>query len=353
MIADNGRNIVAVVTILILPALASFSLRCYVRLTRKCWGTDDIFAGISIPFFVALCSACLACAIHGIGSKDAHITGGMAERTSALLSFFIFQLVWAGTTIFVKLSIAAQQMRVAETTQPGIVWLLRVVMATYCTAVVAALVYVIAQCHPLAYTWNKTIPGGQCHNPLIVQRISTGVLALNIATDWMCALLPIPLLWNVQISTNAKAAAAALLGLGVFASVCAIVRLKLVSGLTATDDYFFHLGPIVVWAFTEAGVGMIAANVSTLRPLFRILANGSSAMRRTGDGPSWGSRGGMGRMSRAGAIELGDSKNGYGETVVEVGSHNSIADDSSGVDMLGKRAFESDTTLSLKDLPPK
>jgi hypothetical protein len=38
--------------------------------------------------------------------------------------------------------------------------------------------------------------------------------AVNIATDWFCALLPVPLLWNVQLNLNAKISVGVILGLG-------------------------------------------------------------------------------------------------------------------------------------------
>lgn len=84
----------------------------------------------------------------------------------------------------------------------------------------------------------------------------------NILTDWTCALLPIPLLWSLEMNRNSKIAAGILLSFGVFASVCALVRLQYTIGLTATSDYLYHVSYVLLWAFAEVGVGMTAANCS-------------------------------------------------------------------------------------------
>lgn len=152
----------------------------------------------------------------------------------------------------------------------------------------------------------------------------------NILTDWTCALLPIPLLWSLEMNRNSKIAAGILLSFGVFASVCALVRLQYTIGLTATSDYLYHVSYVLLWAFAEVGVGMTAANCSvrsrlapvrkkradifpsqTLRPVFSKILNLSNLSGgRSGNQSRSGSSGwfsGASRNRRGGAIELDDS----------------------------------------------
>lgn len=51
------------------------------------------------------------------------------------------------------------------------------------------------------------------------------------------ALMPIPLLWNVKMNANAKISVGAILGLGIFASISACIRLKYTVNLTSATEY--------------------------------------------------------------------------------------------------------------------
>lgn len=66
----------------------------------------------------------------------------------------------------------------------------------------------------MAFTWDKTIPGGRCvdQNYLV---ISSFVLSgISCTIDFVLASLPIPMLWNVQLKPKVKIAVIAILSLG-------------------------------------------------------------------------------------------------------------------------------------------
>lgn len=99
---------------------------------------------------------------------------------------------------------------------------------------------------------------------------------------------PIPLLWNVQIDFRVKISIIALLGLGIFASTAAIVRLTVTVNLSATTDFLYYAMPVAAWAHAELGLGVVLANLSALRPLLEKVLDIGSALRsgskkRTGD----------------------------------------------------------------------
>lgn len=80
---------------------------------------------------------------------------------------------------------------------------------------VALLVAVIFEsfllCRPFAFTWDKTIPGGVCGDS------TTAYLAIaivNLIIDLMVLVLPMPVLWSLQMPFRKKAAISGILGLG-------------------------------------------------------------------------------------------------------------------------------------------
>lgn len=55
---------------------------------------------------------------------------------------------------------------------------------------------------------------------------------------------PIPLLWNIQINLRVKCSIIALLGLGIFASTAAIVRLTVTVNLSTTTGFLYSPIPV-------------------------------------------------------------------------------------------------------------
>lgn len=67
----------------------------------------------------------------------------------------------------------------------------------------ALIISIFASCQPFRYIWDKTIPGGHCIN---VNAQSYVITAINIATDIVLLVLPVPWLWNLQMETSRKLA---------------------------------------------------------------------------------------------------------------------------------------------------
>jgi hypothetical protein len=79
--------------------------------------------------------------------------------------------------------------------------------ATYIVAVVpivTALVSTIiafSMCRPFAYNWDKNIQGGHCIDK---ERVYTWISLPNIVTDVAMLILPIPVIWQLQMSRYQK-----------------------------------------------------------------------------------------------------------------------------------------------------
>jgi hypothetical protein len=67
-------------------------------------------------------------------------------------------------------------------------------------------------CQPFAYNWDQTIPGGSCGNQ-VTSFTATGVI--NLLTDVAVLLIPMPLLYRLQMPTYKKVALIAVFGLGI------------------------------------------------------------------------------------------------------------------------------------------
>lgn len=94
------------------------------------------------------------------------------------------------------------------------VYSLYAVSAMFVLMNLIAMLYIIFHCWPVAYAWDTSISGGKCKPAQTLADIYYATTAVNIATDWFSALLPVPLLWNVQLNRNAKVSVGIILGLG-------------------------------------------------------------------------------------------------------------------------------------------
>ena len=86
----------------------------------------------------------------------------------------------------------------------------------------------------------------------------------------------------MQIDFRVKLSIIALLGLGIFASTAAIVRLTVTVNLSATTDFLYYAMPVAAWAHAELGLGVILANLPALRPLLEKLLSLRSTIRSSG-----------------------------------------------------------------------
>lgn len=94
---------------------------------------------------------------------------------------------------------------------------------------------VFFQCRPLAYAWDTSIEGGECIPPANLKfaaffnsgkssvafghfhcaHILVPCVGVSVFTDLLFALLPIPMLWTVQLNWKVKSAVIGVLSLGV------------------------------------------------------------------------------------------------------------------------------------------
>lgn len=115
--------------------------------------------------------------------------------------------------MFIKLSIGVFLLRLAA--QRRFKWIIWVSMGIIFIMSSVLFFWDLFQCKPVAAQWDTTIPGYQCIAAIEVVNAAYALSVLNIVTDWLYALLPIPMIWNAKMTTQAKMTVALVLSLGV------------------------------------------------------------------------------------------------------------------------------------------
>ncbi|PYH40404.1 uncharacterized protein BP01DRAFT_351460 [Aspergillus saccharolyticus JOP 1030-1] len=279
--ADAAPSVAGSVIMLTTLALLTYGARVYCRLSRKSWGVEDWIMSVALVPFAVLVAGCVGGAFNGIGIHEWRLDEpGNEQYLAAGKKFFlIFEVGYCAAIIPIKLSISWMLIRVAEGRR-AYLYVQYVVITMFVIMNIIALIFILINCIPVDAAWNDEAlkNGGHCQPSYVLADVYYACTAVNILTDWVTALLPVPLLWKVQINRNTKVSIVGLMGLGIFASLSACVRLKYTVALTSQADYLFGVANVVIWGFAENALGMIVGNTATLRPLFRILRD-----RKTSD----------------------------------------------------------------------
>ena len=93
----------------------------------------------------------------------------------------------------------------------------------------------IFACRPRRKIWNPEIPG-KCFD---VTALYIASAVFNTFSDVAMLVVPIFMVWNLQMSTKRKIGISAIFGTGVFATICAFVRIKFQITLLHTNDYSY------------------------------------------------------------------------------------------------------------------
>jgi hypothetical protein len=73
----------------------------------------------------------------------------------------------------------------------------------------------VLQCRPSAFFWTQYTGGkGSCINPKITVDATYAYSAISCATDWILAIIPVFMIWNLQMNSRTKLSIAMILALG-------------------------------------------------------------------------------------------------------------------------------------------
>lgn len=141
-------------------------------------------------------------------------------------------------------------------------WAIFAVMGIVVTFYLASEVVTIFQCTPISKVWNKKQPG-HCIEILKFYYANAGV---NIATDLMILLLPIPVIKSLNLPKREKFALAFLFLLGSIVCVISCLRLKALMPASKPDTTW-NTAVTTIWTEAEMNVAITCACLPVLRGL--------------------------------------------------------------------------------------
>jgi len=267
--SNPGKQLVAVCVAFIVFSWFFVLLRCFVRFKIvKSFGWDDRLMIITL-FLSTLFSAFLIVSVHHGTGK--HISTLDPNQIEQALKYQVFaEIVYVLATLFIKLSIGFLLLRIAARRLYRYTLYGSMGIMTVWTFV--AFLIILLQCRPMKLSWDPnwsaSTEGGHCMDRIIFRNLTYAFSAIDIFFDWGYALLPIPMLWGLQTSKQVKISLLVVLSLGAFASTTTLVRFRYLVTVEHVTDFLFSTSRLV-WSVIGLDLGIAAACMSTLRPLFR------------------------------------------------------------------------------------
>ncbi|KAJ5099487.1 hypothetical protein N7532_006488 [Penicillium argentinense] len=270
MSEDEHQRVLAVRTVaaVFMPiAVITVMLRCYVRgWVVKGFGLDDgsmVLAAVIHPF--TLIRADTNPRTNGSQLYE-HETA--EHRVIAMRYWWLCEIAYCFASIFCKISICIFLMRI--TVKRHHIWTLYIVMILTVIAGLVFMFLMLLQCKPLSYFWTRlgTDAEGYCISIEIIIIMTYVYSVFAAVCDFTVGILPIFLVRNLHMKRQAKYAVVGILSMACIASSAVIIRLPFVQTF-ADYQFLYATYQIAIWSNIEAGLGITAGSLATLRPLLR------------------------------------------------------------------------------------
>ncbi|KAL3482259.1 hypothetical protein BJX99DRAFT_252965 [Aspergillus californicus] len=287
----EGRSlsIFVVTVVFLIISFISVTLRCFVRIRIvRAFGWDDSLMVFAMAWNILFALCGMVGARCGLGRKmdDFRTKPDYEDEIeTALFWWWLGQTTYVITCVLAKISIALALLRLTVTRlHKFILW------GVIAVSLVVGLVFwfmLTLQCSPVDYFWHRLSSTGTCLNTDYILDIAYLYSVTATICDFILGLLPIVLVWKLHMDVRTKAALAGILSMGCIASAAVIVRIPFLH-YYKDPDFLYATTQISIWSNVEAGLGITAGSLVTLRPLFRWFRGTgyeNSKSKRTGSMP--------------------------------------------------------------------
>ncbi|KAF1848181.1 uncharacterized protein K460DRAFT_364149 [Cucurbitaria berberidis CBS 394.84] len=245
-----------------LATLSSLLLlfRIVTTIRNRGWlGLEDVFVIASNLFLILFAAFVFKATTYGFGMRvvDIKRTGG--NVTTAMKFFWLTQSFYTLTNGLNKMAFLALYYRIfpMKRFRQACIFL----MAVSIGWTVSFLFVCIFQCTPINRVYNRKIPG-TCIN-FFWHRWTNAIL--NILTDCSIFILPMPVIYRLNMSTGSRIGLVVLFSMGFFICLTTALRMATLPLTLRTKEPTYESAPTNLWSFIEAAVGVICACLISLR----------------------------------------------------------------------------------------
>ncbi|MCJ1401369.1 hypothetical protein MMC11_004581 [Xylographa trunciseda] len=259
-----GINLIVLSVVFELLAIIAVILRiCSRRIQRIALVLND-FAILAALLFTTGLFAIVVLSVAWAGEGQAFNDVPPQDRGRIFMTFVIETPVWGAANTLVKISIL--HLYVTIFPNPAFRKICYALMAISTAYFVSILLETFLLCMPFVYNWDKTIEGTCGNQTLALLMIG----AANLIIDAILVLLPLPLLWRLQLPIWKKLGLLVMFSLGVLTCIITLLRIIKIenTNLVGTDPTI--TGAIIAqWSILEPTIGIVNSCFPTIRPVLQ------------------------------------------------------------------------------------
>ncbi|KAJ5397854.1 hypothetical protein N7509_005967 [Penicillium cosmopolitanum] len=257
---ERGQRALVVTAVLTGIAALIVGMRLFARLRlMKITGREDWSVLIALIFSIIYLSLVAAQYHYKMGTHSALLSSEMLQKQLKCLWAAI--PMYNASLAFTKFSILLQYIRIFPARSFRLAcYVVMAIVATYSSwAIVSGYV----NCVPVAKFWNHDLPG-HCLNFEAVWFFNA---SMNILTDVILLVLPMPLLVKLQLPRTQKIALMGVFAIGILVVITSILRLSSLRIVAQSTDTSYSNVDAAYWTAAECNVAIICACLPFLRPI--------------------------------------------------------------------------------------
>ncbi|KAK2036907.1 hypothetical protein LZ31DRAFT_446511, partial [Colletotrichum somersetense] len=279
---NRGPELLGVQIAFLVAAWIATLLRVYVKvvITKKHTLDDGVMYLSTALYSVYAAVAVLGIVKGGIGRHTSELDSG--SIVIALKVWYTCEVLYAFISALIRTSICLFLLRIFNRGTGKIEK--RLLQANIVAVWVSSLVYlfiIVFQCDPPNYYWAK-FEGlqGTCRPAHLVPNATIGHSVVAAVSDWMIGILPMSILWQLQMKREKKIRLLFFFGIGMIAGIIMIIRIPYIKVLEISADFLYQTVDVALWSLLEPSIGIIAGCMATLRPLLNTCGVGKGSRKK-------------------------------------------------------------------------
>lgn len=262
-----GTTFLVLACILTFFSLLMTGVRVWVRRANGVIGWDDYTLVIVCVILIFRLGVQIESVKHGNGRHVWYIENKEDYEWVVMANWYT-QICLFPAICLLKISICLLLLRIKDS--KVVKQVIYTIIAGLVLTNILPLIVLFAQCSPLKTFWEPK--AGKCWTPKV--RIYSIYIqaSYSVLTDLICSLMPIFVVYKLQIELREKVLICSLMSLGLIATICAAIRASSLG--TAVVDLSWDYCIAAIWANVELHLGVIAANLACGRAIYRFFTNG-------------------------------------------------------------------------------
>ncbi|TLD24091.1 hypothetical protein PspLS_06970 [Pyricularia sp. CBS 133598] len=248
---------------------AMIALRFFAKVRFQSPGIElfDIFLVAAYIIILGMCAiGIIMTMIGGVGQHVALFQQPGGDKTKLrgwAQCILAFEIIYFTSVALPKIAIIFMYIQVFNwrDTRRRVAWGLIALNASLALSLVGAACF---QCIPLAYWWDRTIPGGRCFD---IQAFFHAQAIPGFVLDLFIMALPLQSIWELKLPAIKKIALALIFLIASFGIVASVIRARIFFSTSAFEDRTWASVELVGWSIIESGTYIVTACLPHMKPI--------------------------------------------------------------------------------------